>query len=108
MKATNLAGCSHMDVSIGRGSGEGRGSLRGARHAGDDATIAGLSSVRPRPRIPIFQESYVEPEAEHELPPAVTELVSHQGIALFDISGHYIEHAVADLARMVKSTITGA
>jgi len=58
--------------------------------------------------IPVFQESYVEPDAEHEGPPPVTELVSHQGIKLFDVSGHYIEHAVADLAAMVKSTITGA
>ena len=52
--------------------------------------------------IPIFQESYVEESSESDSLAPVSELKAHQGIRLFDISGHYVDHAVSDLAAMVK------
>jgi TIR domain-containing protein len=55
--------------------------------------------------IPIFQESFLEPaELLDESPVKV--LLSHQGIKLFDVSGHYVDHAVTDLARLVKGTMS--
>ena len=33
--------------------------------------------------------------------------MGHQGIKLFDISGHFVDHAVADLARLVKDAVSG-
>jgi serine/threonine protein kinase len=56
--------------------------------------------------IPIFQESYVEPTAEPDNP-SISSLISHQVIKLFDVSGHYVDYAVADLAKMVKGTAAG-
>ena len=56
--------------------------------------------------IPIFQEHYVEPSVpEGESP--VRGLISHQGIKLFDVSGFYVDHAVADLARLVLGVVKG-
>ena len=47
--------------------------------------------------IPVFQETYVEPETPPGSPP-LEALMSHQGIKLFDVSGHYVDAAVSDLA----------
>jgi serine/threonine protein kinase len=57
--------------------------------------------------IPVFQESYVESTVDAENP-VIRELISHQGIKLFDIGGHYVDHAVADLADMIKGTTSSA
>jgi serine/threonine protein kinase len=56
--------------------------------------------------IPIFQESYRDPEAVDDASP-VGALIAHQGIKLFDVSGHFVEHAVTDLAHMVKGAVSG-
>ena len=53
--------------------------------------------------IPIFQETYIEPETMADSP-ALEALMSHQGITLFDVKGHYVDAAVADLAAMIKGT----
>ncbi len=55
--------------------------------------------------IPIFQEGYVEPAAPDEASP-VGALISHQGIRLFDVSGHFVDHAVTDLANLVKNALS--
>lgn len=54
--------------------------------------------------IPIFQESYDE-AALDPTSAAVAELIAHQGIKLFDVSGHYVDHAVNDLAGMIKGSL---
>ena len=56
--------------------------------------------------IPIFQESYVEPDAPDDQSPIGT-LIAHQGVKLFDVSGHFVDHAVTDLARLVKGAVNG-
>jgi serine/threonine protein kinase len=56
--------------------------------------------------IPIFHESFRDPENVDEASP-VGALVAHQGIKLFDVGGHFVEHAVTDLAQMVKSVVSG-
>jgi len=62
-----------------------------------------LAHAQRKLMIPIFQESYVAPESAAERP-ELEALMSHQGIMLFDVGGHYIDAAVADLAAMIKGT----
>jgi hypothetical protein len=57
--------------------------------------------------IPIFQESFVEPDELTDESEALKALIGHQGIKLFDISGHFVDHAVADLAQLVKDAVNG-
>jgi serine/threonine protein kinase len=56
--------------------------------------------------IPIFQESFADPDQQDDQSPVGT-LIAHQGVKLFDVSGHFVEHAVTDLATLVKGAVAG-
>lgn len=63
-----------------------------------------LAHEHQKVMIPVFQESYNEGSIDSGSG-AISELISFQGIKLFDVSGHYVDHAVSDLAEMIKGSL---
>ena len=57
-----------------------------------------------KPMIPVFQESYSQPDPSEELEAHLEMLLGYEGVFLLDRRFIYIEHAIDKLASMVKSS----
>src|SRR5262249_19658078 len=58
-----------------------------------------------RPMVPVFQEDFDPAKVAEEVEPHIKTLLNYDGLPLFDVRNIYIEHTVADLAKMVKRTV---
>ena len=64
-----------------------------------------LAWANNKPMIPVFQESFVPPEAA-SAPPHVGALMSYEAVYLLDRRNIHIDHTVAELAKIVNISIS--
>jgi len=64
-----------------------------------------LAWANNKPMIPVFQESFVPPEAA-SAPPHVGALMSYEAVYLLDRKNIHIDHTVAELAKIVNVSIS--
>jgi len=55
---------------------------------------------------PVFQESWVAPDLQRGSDPPLEELMSYDGVHLLDRRNIHVDHTVADLARLVKGSVS--
>jgi TIR domain/Protein kinase domain len=66
-----------------------------------------LAYEHQRPMVPVFQESWTGPDVPRGSDPALEALISYDGVHLLDRRNIHVDHTIADLARLVKDTVTG-
>ncbi len=66
-----------------------------------------LAHQHRRPMVPVFQESWVAPDLQRGSDPPLEELMSYDGVHLLDRRNIHVDHTVADLARLVKGSVSG-
>lgn len=65
-----------------------------------------LAHQHNKPMVPVFQESYELPPADAAVEPHIAALLAYDGVHLLDRKNIHIEHTIADLAGIVKRTVT--
>ena len=58
-----------------------------------------------KPMVPVFQESYSQPDPSERLEPHIEALINYEGVKLFDRQNVYVEDAIERLARMVTESV---
>jgi serine/threonine protein kinase len=58
-----------------------------------------------KPMVPVFQESYSQPDPSERLEPHIEALINYEGVKLFDRQNVYVENAIERLARMVTESV---
>ena len=64
-----------------------------------------LAYQHGRPMVPVFQESWHPPDVAGGTDPPLETLMSFDGVHLLDRRNIHVDHTIADLARLVKSTL---
>jgi hypothetical protein len=54
--------------------------------------------------IPVFQESYCQPDSSAHLEPHVETLINYDGLQLLDRRNLYVDHTIEELAKMVTAS----
>jgi serine/threonine protein kinase len=54
--------------------------------------------------IPVFQESYCQPDSSERLEPHVETLINYDGLQLLDRRNLYVDHTIEELAKMVTAS----
>lgn len=65
-----------------------------------------FAHARAKPMIPVFQEAYQIPRATDDLEPSVAAMLLSDGLRLFDRQNVHVEHPIADLAKLVRQTVS--
>jgi hypothetical protein len=58
-----------------------------------------------KPMVPVFQESYAQPDPSEHLEPHIETLINYDGLQLLDRRNLYVEHTIDKLAEMVTATV---
>jgi len=58
-----------------------------------------------KPMVPVFQESYSQPDPSEQLEPYVETLITYDGVKLLDRQNLYVENAIEKLAEMVTESV---
>jgi serine/threonine protein kinase len=58
-----------------------------------------------KPMVPVFQESYSQPDPSEQLEPHVETLITYDGVKLLDRQNLYVENAIEKLAEMVTESV---
>jgi serine/threonine protein kinase len=58
-----------------------------------------------KPMVPVFQESYSQPDPSERMAPHIEALINYEGVKLFDRQNVYVENAIERLARMVTESV---
>jgi hypothetical protein len=56
--------------------------------------------------VPVFQESFSQPDANEKLEPHVEALISYDGVHLLDRRNIHVDYTIAELAKIVRETTT--
>ena len=62
-----------------------------------------IASEAGKPMIPVFQESYSDPDLSASLPPHVQTLINYHGVKLLDLQNIYVKDAIAHLGEMIMA-----
>lgn len=64
-----------------------------------------LAWENQKPMVPVFQESYSQPDPSERLEPHIEALINYEGVKLFDRQHVYVENAIERLAAMVTESV---
>jgi serine/threonine protein kinase len=64
-----------------------------------------LAWEKNKPMVPVFQESYSQPDPSEHLEPHIEALINYDGVKLLDRQNLYVENAIEKLAEMVTESV---
>jgi hypothetical protein len=63
-----------------------------------------LAWTSPKAMVPVFQESFSQPDPSERLEPHVEALISYDGVHLLDRRNIHVDYTIAELAKIVKES----
>ena len=61
-----------------------------------------------KPMVPVFQESFSQPDPSERLEPHIETLINYDGLHLLDRRNIYVEHTISKLAEMIDMSVRKA